>query len=65
MGVQFQAGISLFHGLVFRKFHQLMAQTFEPLLKPITLTVDISAADARLADSDEENILIQHHRDGS
>ncbi len=37
----------------------------EPLLKPITLTVDMSAADARLADSDEENILIQHHRDGS
>ena len=37
----------------------------EPLLKPITLTVDISAADARLADSDEGNILIQHHRDGS
>lgn len=37
----------------------------EPLLKPITLTVDISAADARLADSDEENILIQHHFDGS
>ena len=37
----------------------------EPLLKPITLTVDISAADARLADSEEENILIQHHFEGS
>ena len=36
----------------------------EPLLKPITLIVDISAADARLAESHEENILIQHHRDG-
>ena len=37
----------------------------EPLLKPITLTVGISAADARLADSDEGNILIQHHFEGS
>ena len=37
----------------------------EPLLKPITLTVDISDADARLAESNEENILIQHHRDGA
>jgi hypothetical protein len=36
----------------------------KPLLKPITITVDISAPDARLADSDEGNILIQHHFDG-
>jgi hypothetical protein len=36
-----------------------------PLLKPITITVDLSAADARLAESREENILLQHHFDGS
>ncbi|MBQ10158.1 MAG: hypothetical protein CMJ45_01245 [Planctomyces sp.] len=36
-----------------------------PLLKPVTITVDLSAADARLAESLEENIQIQHHFDGT
>lgn len=36
-----------------------------PLLKPITITVVLSAADARLAESREENIQLQHHFDGS
>ena len=38
--------------------------TDRPLLKPIFITVDISAADTRFAESDVDNILIQHHRDG-
>jgi len=36
-----------------------------PLLKPITITVALSAADATLAAGNEENIVIQHHSDGS
>ena len=36
-----------------------------PLLKPITITVEISVSDARLAENIQENIVIQHHRDGA
>ena len=39
--------------------------TDETLLKPITITVAISAADALLAGGDEANIVIQHHHDGA
>ena len=35
------------------------------LLKPLTVTVRLSAADAVLAGSVEDNIVIQHHRDGT
>ena len=35
------------------------------LLKPISITVQVSAADAVLANGDEANIVIQHHRDGA
>ena len=36
-----------------------------PLLKPITITVEISDGDTLLAQDDEANIVIQHHRDGA
>ena len=39
--------------------------TDSPLLKPITITVEFSKADAELADSNEDNLVIQHHRDGA
>ena len=39
--------------------------TDEALLKSITITVRVSAADALLAGGDEANIVIQHHRDGA
>jgi len=39
--------------------------TESPLLKPITITVALSAADATLAAGIEENIVIQHHSNGA
>jgi len=39
--------------------------TDAPLLKPITITVELSAGDVLLAEDVEANILIQHHRDGA
>lgn len=33
-------------------------------LKPITISVSLSAADATLAAGREDNIVLQHHRDG-
>jgi len=35
------------------------------LLRPITITVALSAADATLAGGDKDNIVIQHHRNGT
>ena len=35
------------------------------LLKPITITVGLSAADATLAEGQEDNIVMQHHRLGA
>ncbi|MCI0794520.1 MAG: hypothetical protein J4O03_13745, partial [Chloroflexi bacterium] len=39
--------------------------TDSTLLKPITVSIRISAADAVAAGSDEENLLIQQHHDGA
>jgi Flp pilus assembly protein TadD len=49
----------------FRPSKAFDLSTNQPLLKPITITVDLSAEDTRSAESQEDNILIQHHRDGS
>ena len=38
--------------------------TDSPLLKPITITVGLSAAESALSGNEEENISIQHHHGG-